>query len=79
MVGKCDIGLWRTRGEHKSLVGEFAFQVQFARREEVAEKQKKLAAQFYISLQHDVAGLAGAGRHQDRHGVPPEWQRAAKP
>ena len=25
-VGKCDVPLWRTRGEHKPLVGEFAFQ-----------------------------------------------------
>jgi hypothetical protein len=61
LVGKCDIGLWRTRGEHKSLVGEFAFQVQFARREDVAEKQKKLAAQFYISLQNDVADWLALG------------------
>ena len=61
LVGKCDIGLWRTRGEHKSLVGEFAFQVQFSRREEVAEKQKKLAAQFYISLQQDVQDWLALG------------------
>jgi hypothetical protein len=43
-VAKCDISLWRTRGEHKPLVGEFAFQVKFPSRESVAEKQKKLAA-----------------------------------
>jgi hypothetical protein len=61
LVGKCDIGLWRTRGEHKSLVGEFAFQVQFARRDDVAEKQKKLAAQFYISLQQDVQDWLALG------------------
>jgi hypothetical protein len=54
LVAKCDIGLWRTRGEHKPLVGEFAFQLKFDRKEDVAEKQKKLAAQFYISLQRDV-------------------------
>ncbi len=54
VVAKCDIGLWRTRGEHKSLVGEFAFQVKFDRREAIAEKQKKLAAQFYVTLQDDV-------------------------
>jgi hypothetical protein len=53
LVGKCDISLWRTRGEHKQLVGEFAFQ-QFPSRENVADKQKKLAAQFYISLQQEV-------------------------
>ena len=61
LLGKCDIGLWRTRGEHKSLVGEFAFQVKFARREEVAEKQKKLAAQFYVSLQQAVADWLALG------------------
>ena len=53
-IGKCDIALWRTRGEHKPLVGEFAFQVQFPVRESVAKKSKKLAAQFYITLQQDV-------------------------
>ena len=61
LVGKCDIGLWRTRGEHNSLVGEFAFQVQFNRREDVAEKQKKLAAQFYVSLQLEVKDWLALG------------------
>ena len=61
MVAKCDIGLWRTRGEHKSLVGEFAFQVKFSRREDVAEKQKKLAAQYYISLQQEVESWLALG------------------
>ena len=61
LVGKCDIGLWRTRGEHKSLVGEFAFQLKFARKEDVAEKQKKLVAQFYISLQHEVEDWLALG------------------
>jgi hypothetical protein len=61
MVGKCDIGLWRTRGEHKSLVGEFAFQVKFPGKDTVAEKQKKLAAQFYINLQQEVQGWLALG------------------
>src|SRR5277367_798191 len=61
VLAKCDISLWRTRGEHKSLVGEFAFQVKFDRREDVAEKQKKLAAQFYITLQQDVKGWLALG------------------
>jgi hypothetical protein len=60
-VAKCDIGLWRTRGEHKSLVGEFAFQVKFDRKEDVAEKQKKLVAQFYITLQRDVENWLALG------------------
>jgi hypothetical protein len=61
LVGKCDIGLWRTRGEHRSLVGEFAFQLKFARKEDVAEKQKKLAAQFYITLQQEVKDWLALG------------------
>ncbi len=61
LVGKCDIGIWRTRGEHKSLVGEFAFQVQFDKRESVGDKQKKLAAMFYVTLQNDVADWLALG------------------
>jgi hypothetical protein len=61
VLAKCDISLWRTRGEHKSLVGEFAFQVKFDRREDIAEKQKKLAAQFYITLQRDVEDWLALG------------------
>jgi hypothetical protein len=61
VVAKCDIGLWRTRGEHKSLVAEFAFQVKFDRREDIAAKQKKVAAQFYITLQRDVQDWLALG------------------
>jgi hypothetical protein len=61
VVAKCDISLWRTRGEHRSLVGEFAFQVKFDRKEDVAEKQKKLVAQFYVTLQRDVESWLALG------------------
>jgi hypothetical protein len=61
VLAKCDISLWRTRGEHKSLVGEFAFQANFDRMEDIAEKQKKLAAQFYVTLQQDVEGWLALG------------------
>ena len=61
ILAKCDISLWRTRGEHKSLVGEFAFQVKFDRKEDIAEKQKKLVAQFYVTLQRDVENWLALG------------------
>jgi hypothetical protein len=54
VLAKCDIGLWRTRGEHRPLVGEFAFQVKFDRREDIAERQKKRVIRFYTALQHEV-------------------------
>jgi hypothetical protein len=61
MVAKCDISLWRTRGEHKQLVGEFAFQVMFPRREAVADKSKKLATEFYVALQNEVKDWLALG------------------
>jgi hypothetical protein len=61
VLAKCDIALWRTRGEHLPLVGEFAFQVKFDRKEDIAVKQKKLAEQFYITLQREVAGWLALG------------------
>ncbi|GAU85941.1 hypothetical protein [Bosea sp. BIWAKO-01] len=61
LVGKCDIGLWRTRGEHLPLVGEFAFQLKFDRKEDVAKHQKKRAAEFYLALQEEVEDWLALG------------------
>jgi hypothetical protein len=60
-VGKCDVALWRTRGEHQPLVGEFAFQVKFDSREDVHQKAKKRCEQFFISLQQDVKDWISLG------------------
>ena len=35
------VALWRTRGEHMPLVGEFAYQAKFDRKEDVAEKAEE--------------------------------------
>jgi len=61
IVTKCDVALWRTRGEHKPLVGEFAFQAKFEKREEVHQKAKKLFEQFFITLQYDVEDWIALG------------------
>jgi hypothetical protein len=60
-VAKCDVALWRTRGEHRPLVGEFAFQVKFPSRESVAERPKRLVAQFFVALQHEAADWMAQG------------------
>jgi hypothetical protein len=60
-VAKCDIALWRTRGEHLPLVGEFAFQLKFPSRASLAAKTKKLAAAFYIGLQLEVKDWLALG------------------
>lgn len=61
VVAKCDVSLWRTRGEHMPLVGEFAFQARFDRKEDVHRKARDLAEQFFISLQQDVEGWLSLG------------------
>lgn len=58
---KCDISLWRTRGEHLPLVGEFAFQAKFDSKEKVARKQWDRAKAFYLTLQHEVEDWLALG------------------
>ena len=53
-TAKCDISLWRTRGAHLPLVGEFAFQARFASRRSVGLRPKRRAEAFYLALQHAV-------------------------
>ena len=52
MTAKCDISVWRTRGDQKQLVGEFAFQVKAERRNELHAVALKRAEQFFIALQY---------------------------
>jgi hypothetical protein len=47
----CNIALWRMRGDHAPLVGEFAFQARFKRANEVHEKAIARGAAFFKRLQ----------------------------
>jgi hypothetical protein len=60
-LAKCDVSLWRTRGEHRPLIGEFGFQVRFDRREDVSRKSKELCKQFFISIQYDAQDWISLG------------------
>ena len=77
IVAKCDVSLWRTRGEHMPLVGEFAFQAKFDRLGERHHKPKALAEQFFVSLQQDVQdwvllGTTKTGMVYRMHGNAPQ-------
>jgi hypothetical protein len=52
MTSKCDISVWRSRGDQKQLVGEFAFQVKAKRRDELHAVALKRAEQFFVALQY---------------------------
>ena len=49
---KANVAVWRTRGDMKQLVGEFAYQCKFKRADEVHAKTMKRAEQFFVALQY---------------------------
>jgi hypothetical protein len=51
MKAKVNIGLWRTRGEHRPLIGEFSFQIRFEDRKDLALDAMKRAEAFFLALQ----------------------------
>jgi hypothetical protein len=51
VTANANVALWRTRGEHLPLVGEFAFQAKFKRRADVHDKTRERGAQFFVRLQ----------------------------
>ncbi len=51
VTADANVALWRTRGEHLPLVGEFAFQVKFKRRRDVHDKARERCAKLFIRLQ----------------------------
>ena len=75
--GHCNVALWRTRGEHTPLVGEFAYQLKFNRGDAVHEKPKRLSEQFFVTLQRDIQewislGTTKTGMVYRLHGNAPQ-------
>jgi hypothetical protein len=54
MAAKANVAIWRARGDHRPLVGEFAFQFKFRRREDLREGAIEKAEAFFISLQYEA-------------------------
>jgi hypothetical protein len=52
MSAKANVALWRARGDHRPLIGEFAFQFKFRRREDLREAAIRKTAGFFRSLQY---------------------------
>ncbi len=46
-----NVSIWRERGIHRPLAGEFAFQVKFKKRDEPREKALHRAKCFFVALQ----------------------------
>jgi hypothetical protein len=52
---KSNAALWRVRGDHRPLIGEYAFQAKFDRRDELHPKVRRRVEDFFTVLQN-VAG-----------------------
>lgn len=49
---KANVAVWRTRGDQKQLVGEFAYQIKFDKREDLHRIARRRCEQFFINLQY---------------------------
>lgn len=56
-----NMALWRTRGDHRPLIGEFAFQIKFKRREDLNEQALRRAEAFFLALQDDAKDWIALG------------------
>ena len=52
ITAKANVAIWRTRGEHRPLIGEFAFQVRFRDRKELGREALQRVEAFFIALQY---------------------------
>jgi hypothetical protein len=44
--------MWRTRGDHRPLIGEFAYQIHFRDRKLLALDAMQCAERFFLTLQY---------------------------
>jgi len=51
---KANVAIWRTRGEHRPLIGEFAYQIRFADRAQLAPEALRRMEAFFVSLQYSA-------------------------
>ena len=52
VIAKSNAALWRQRGDHMPLVGEYAFQAKFDRRDELHPKVQRRCEEFFVTLQN---------------------------
>ena len=60
VTAETNIAIWRERGTHRPMCGEYAFEVKFKRRDELHQKAMDRCRQFFVALQqtgHDWLSL----------------------
>lgn len=49
-----NVALWRNRGDHSPLIGEFAFQLKFRRRSDITDEALARGEAFFLALQQEA-------------------------
>jgi hypothetical protein len=49
---QANVGIWRTHGEHRPLIGEFAFQVKFTDRKTLGREAMQRFEAYFFALQY---------------------------
>jgi hypothetical protein len=74
---KANVAVWRTRGDQKQLVGEFAFQCKFQRRNELHDAAEARRAVLLLASA-ERTGLDLARNDQNRSGLSTQRQSTSK-
>jgi hypothetical protein len=61
ITANANVALWRVRGDHRPLVGEFAFQIKFKRADYLKEKALKRGQAFFLALQDEAMDWIALG------------------
>ena len=61
IVAKTNVALWRSRGDHRPLIGEFAFQIRFKNRKELRLDAMKRVEAFFVGLQYAAQDWVALG------------------
>jgi hypothetical protein len=51
VTAKCSASLWRERGDHRQLIGEFSYECKFKRGDEHHDKAMERSKEFFVALQ----------------------------
>ncbi len=58
---KANVAIWRTRGEHRPLIGEFAYQFRFQDRDKLSKDALRRTEAFFVSLQYAAEDYINLG------------------
>jgi len=58
---KANVAIWRTRGEHRPLIGEFAYQFRFQDRDKLSKDALRRTEAFFIGLQYSAEDYINLG------------------